>query len=255
MIAASLPRRAVIGGGVATLVCSGPLRAAAVENGALDLGETVVGSGFTVSLPTSYYRPKDSKGRTVLRPKTGIYDDTLLVAADYASGRTAAVSRTTCDVLLRDAGEPEALVGPLSDLKELGRPARVAALLARRRDGDPANLLPQPRTEVLSSARDGNELRFVLKEATYTATSTTKAAPSARIVQGRAVFVPASAERPASLLTAWAGSAAPSVQCVPTPCEPEGSLRFDCPAPKCETGGELPLDATDLAIVGSLRAT
>ena len=207
------------------------------------------GSGFSIGLPPNYYIPKGG------RPRTGAFDDTVLVAANYASGRVAAVSRTSCEALLRDAGEPEALVGPLSALNELGRPAKVAALLAHRRDGDPTNMLSQPRSRILSSSRDesGRELRFVFSEQTFTATSVTTAAPTARIVQARSIFMPASDQGPAMLLTVWAGSAS-SLQCKPQPCEIEGgSLRFDCPAPVCDVGGELPLDGTDRAIVESFR--
>ena len=103
--------------------------------------------------------------------------------------------------------------------------------------------------------REGEELRFTVSELTYTATSMVKAEPSARVVQARALFVPASAERGATIYTAWASSVAPGgLQCVPTPCEQAGRLAFDCPAPKCEvTGSELELDSLDQAIIGSLR--
>ena len=81
----------------------------------------------------------------------------------------------------------------------------------------------------------------------------TTAAPTARIVQARSIFMPASDQGPAMLLTVWAGSAS-ALQCKPQPCEIEGgSLRFDCPAPVCDVGGELPLDGTDRAIVESFR--
>ena len=226
------------------------LSAGALPAHAEEAFQTISGSSFDLQVPASYYCPKSS------RPRVGPYDDTVFVAADYAAGRTAAVSRTPCASLLRDSGQPEALVGPLVDLKELGRPTALALMLARRRDGDPLGTLLQPRTEVLSADRDVNVLRFVLRELTYTATSVTQAQPSARIVQAHALFVPAreSASGEPYLLTAWASSPSAAVLCTPTPCELEGGrLAFDCPAPRCETGGELSLDPTDMAIVTSLR--
>ena len=206
----------------------------------------VRGEGFTVAIPVAYYRPTS-------RPKTGAYDDMLLVAADYPNGRVASVSRTFAADLLRDAGEPEALTGPLSELTDLGRPIKVASLLARRRDGDPSGTLAQQRSQVVSATREGNELHFVVRELTYTPTSMTKAQPSARIVQARSIFLPQTSAQPPCILTAWAGSPAPSVECIPIACE-SSNIQFDCPAPRCEAGGEPPRDEVDSSIVASLRS-
>ena len=65
-------------------------------------------------------------------------DDTIFSAADFATGRTASVSRTGALDLLLASGDllPGDLPAP-TELRELGKPERVAALLARRRDGDP----------------------------------------------------------------------------------------------------------------------
>ena len=93
-------------------------------------GPATEGPGFTISLPRSYYRPQG-------RPRTGM-DDTIFSAADLATGRTASVSRTGALDLLLASGDllPGDLPAP-TELRELGKPERVAALLARRRDGDP----------------------------------------------------------------------------------------------------------------------
>ena len=155
------------GAALSAAVFSTPLPSVAV-------GDEVYGPGFAVKIPSSYYRPKNG------RPRTNPFDDTLIVAADYGAGRTASVSRTAATALLTESGEPEALVGGLMDLKELGKPMKVASLLSRRRDGDPKGvLLPEARSQVLAATRDENELRFTVRELTFTATSMTQAAPSA----------------------------------------------------------------------------
>jgi hypothetical protein len=209
-------------------------------------GEEILGPGFAIRIPPSYYRPKNG------RPRTSPYDDTLVVAADYGAGRTASVSRTSAIDLLTDSGEPEALIGALVDLKELGKPMKVASLLSRRRDGDPKGvLLPAARSQVLSATREDNELRFTVRELTFTATSMTQAEPSARLVQARTIFVPSKEGAGAYLVTSWATSAAVDTVCAPTPCEcPAGSLTCTCPKPTCEGSS---VDATDIAIIDSLR--
>jgi len=200
--------------------------------------ETVVGNGFRLDLPPSYYRPQ---GR---RPKTGTFDDNIFVAADYASSRTVSVSRTDAASLILDSGDPIApQSGPLVEFNELGRPFKVATLLTRRREGDPQGSLAQPRSEVVSVSREGNELRFVLRELTYTQTGVTAAKPSARYTWARSLFVPGrdqSLGRSPYLLTVWASSPAPSASCLPVRCDcGEGSsLSCDCPAPKCEDGSD-----------------
>ena len=248
-----LARRALLAAAISSPPLLGtslwPLKVSAADEA--DGLSRLAGSGYEIRIPREYYTPKSS------RPKTGLYDDTLVVAADYAAGRTATVTRTAAVDLLRDAGEPEALVGPLARLSELGKPLKVATLLAKRRDGDPTGQASQPRSAVLSAERVGdNELNFILSELTYTATSMTAAKPSARLVQARAVFVPATEARGACLYTAWASSyARGGLQCAPTSCEDQcaGKLSCDCPLPRCEaTDAELELDALDAAIVRSL---
>ena len=125
---------------------------------AVDGLEPFTGAGFRLLIPPSYYKPKGG------RPRTGLYDDNVFVAADYASGRTLSVSKTDALALLSDSGDTlAATVGPLAELRELGKPAKVAALLTRRREGDPLGRSAQPRAQVVSATRDGNELRFELQ--------------------------------------------------------------------------------------------
>ena len=212
-------------------------------------GPATEGPGFTISLPRSYYRPQG-------RPRTGM-DDTIFSAADLATGRTASVSRTGALDLLLASGDllPGDLPAP-TELRELGKPERVAALLARRRDGDPMGS-GVARSTVTAVSREGNELRFTLTAFTTVATSATSSRPTARAVAGRAIFVPGSASGGAPyLLTAWASSAA-STKCVDAECEcGEGArLSCRCPPPVCELDPDAPVDPTDQAIVESLRAS
>ena len=208
------------------------------------------GNGFTISLPRAYYRPQG-------RPRTGM-DDTIFSAADYASGRTASVSRTGALDLLLATGDlvlPGELPPP-TELRDLGKPDRVAALLARRRDGDPMGS-GVARSTVTAVTREGNELRFTLTAFTTIATSATSSRPTARAVTGRAIFVPGSASGGAPyLLTAWASSAA-STKCVEAACEcGEGaSLSCGCPPPVCVVDPDAPVNPTDQAIIESLRAS
>ena len=207
------------------------------------------GPGFIISLPRAYYRPQG-------RPRTGM-DDTIFSAADYASGRTASVSRTGALDLLLSSGDllPGELPQP-TELRELGKPDRVAALLARRRDGDPMGS-GVARSTVTAVTREGNELRFTLTAFTTIATSATSSRPTARAVAGRAIFVPGSASGGVPyLLTAWASSAA-STKCVEAACEcGEGaSLSCGCPPPVCVVDPDAPVNPTDQAIIESLRAS
>ena len=213
----------------------------------------VEGYGYAIAVPRSYYRPQG-------RPRTGL-DDTIFSAADFATGRTASVSRTSAVDLLLDSGDPTvAQLPPPVELRELGKPAKVAALLARRRDGDPRGIGSSARSTVTSVTREGDELRFTLTSLTATATSATSSKPSARTVQARAIFVRPSAEASASgvpyLLTAWASSAA-ATRCEEQPCDcGEGAdLRCACPPPVCAVESDAPADPTDLAIIDSLRNT
>lgn len=214
-----------------------------------DATELAEGPGFTISLPRTYYRPQG-------RPRTGM-DDTIYSAADYATGRTASVSRTgALDLLLTSGDMLPGELPPPTELRELGKPERVAALLARRRDGDPMGS-GVARSTVTAVTREGNELRFTLTAFTTVATSATSSRPTARAVAGRAIFVPGSASGGAPyLLTAWASSAA-STKCVDAACEcGEGArLSCRCPPPVCEVDPDAPVDPTDQAIVQSLRAS
>ena len=207
------------------------------------------GPGFTISLPRAYYRPQG-------RPRTGM-DDTILSAADYATGRTASVSRTgALDLLLTSGDLLPGELPPPTELRDLGKPDRVAALLARRRDGDPMGS-GVARSTVTAVTREGNELRFTLTAFTTIATSATSSRPTARAVAGRAIFVPGSASGGAPyLLTAWASSAA-NTKCVEAACEcGEGaSLSCGCPPPVCVVDPDAPVNPTDQAIIESLRAS
>ena len=65
--------------------------------------------GYTFSVPSTYYRPTS-------RPKTGSYDDTIFVAADYVAGRTASFSRTRAETLFTDAGARSAFLAELQTI-------------------------------------------------------------------------------------------------------------------------------------------
>lgn len=237
-------RHAVLGAALASL---GPLPTLGAEFAL----ESDRGRGYTLSVPASYYRPSS-------RSQTGQFDDTLQVYADYAAGRTVSVWRTPAVALLVDSGDPIPLLagGQLQELRELGKPQKVAALLMRRRDGDPESKAP-PKSFITSVERPrDDELRFSLLTLTSSATSATTASPTARSVQARSIFV--AGEKP-YLLTVWASSPAPAsaAACVPDACDRCGegsSLSCECPAPKCEVNRDSPADAMDVAIVESLRA-
>ena len=240
-----LTRRALLSTAAAAVVLP-PFACWADAATALAVAE---GPGFTINVPRSYYRPQG-------RPRTGL-DDTIFSAADYASGRTASVSRTGALDLLLTSGDPlPAQLPPPTELRDLGKPDKVAALLARRRDGDPQGL-GVARSTVTAVTREGNELRFTLTAFTTIATSATSSRPTARAVVGRAIFVPGSAGGGAPyLLTAWASSAA-STRCVEAACEcGEGaSLSCGCPPPECVIDPDAPVNPTDMAIIDSLRAS
>ena len=237
-----LTRRALLSTATAAVVL--PLSACRADAAELAVA---AGSGFAISVPRTYYRPGG-------RPMTGV-DNTIFSTADYASGRTASVSRTAALDLLLESGDPlPAQLPPPKELRELGKPDKVAALLARRRDSDPLGM-GVARSTVTAVTRDGNELRFTLTALTAIATSATSSRPSARAVVGRAIFVPGSASGGAPyLLTAWASSAA-ITRCVEAPCEcGEGaSLSCGCPPPECVVDPDAPTNPIDLAIVDSLR--
>jgi hypothetical protein len=250
-----LNRRSIIASG-SCVALGGPAFAGADASAHDSLGSLTPagGDGFILSVPSSYYRAKG--GRTSVA-------DIVFVAADYPAGRTAAVTRARADRLLIDSGDPVALTsGSLSKMKELGRPAFLASLLVRRRDGDPRGQAIQPRSQLISAAAvSDNELRFEVRETIFSATGSTSAIPASRSVQGRALFVPADAQTgtAAYLLTAWASSAssAEQIRCEPTPCDcGEGAaLSCDCPAPRCtesSENGTPARDALDVAIVESL---
>ena len=111
----------------------------------------VEGYGYAIAVPRSYYRPQG-------RPRTGL-DDTIFSAADFATGRTASVSRTSAVDLLLDSGDPTvAQLPPPVELRELGKPAKVAALLARRRDGDPRGMVRVCFWDEMSQACKGSDL-------------------------------------------------------------------------------------------------
>lgn len=213
--------------------------------------------GFALRVPRAFYRPVGGRGRT------GLYDDLVLVAADYPSGRTLSVSRTDARTLLVDSGDTIALeTGPLKQLRELGKPSKIASLLVSRRAGDPQGLNAR-RTEVVSAVQSANELRFVVREPVAVATSMTTAQPTSRVVQARSIFVPPDGGRGAYLLTAWASSSirVDLARCTPQPCEcGEGaSLSCDCPNPICEEvsdGADVAtLGYSDADMVDSLRLT
>ena len=115
----------------------------------------------------------------------------------HEGGRSAsaAVSRVSAASLLIDSGDPIALTasestnGP-TELRELGRPNKIATLLASRRDNDPTGV-NVPAFELVTASRDGNELRFELEYPAAEVTSMTKASPKARRVLARSLFVPA----------------------------------------------------------------
>lgn len=248
LMIAPLTRRAVTAAAVAAFGAAPWLRPppsqAAADYAAIDM------DSFALRVPAFYYRPKGG------RPRTGVYDDNVFLAADYPSGRTATVSITNAVKLLVDSGDPIAATsGPLTELRELGKPSKIASLLARRRDGDPQGVLPTPRHTVTSATREGNELRFELRELTYAASSVTSAAPTARVVQARTLFVPAAESRDglATLVTAWASSPAAAAVCreVPCDCGERSALACACPPPVCTVDGAGP-DPVDLAIVESL---
>ena len=232
---AALSRRALLYTATIAALPPLPLRAA-------DLAAIPVTENIAFSVPPSYYRPRS-------RPPAGTYDDTLFVAADYAAGRTASVSRTTCQALLTDAGDPLPLIaGQITSLSDIGKPTTIARLLAARRDGDPQQA-QFARSEVRDVVKDGdNTLSFTLLTLATSATSMTTAMPRVRKTQARTMFVGGSTPY---LVTAWASSASPGASCVETDCPPCTQLRCGCPPPKCEdTTGP---DPVDLAIVGSLR--
>tara|TARA_B110001452_G_scaffold131044_1_gene108879 strand:+ start:238 stop:1029 length:792 start_codon:yes stop_codon:yes gene_type:complete len=236
-----LTRRSLLGG-VAATALTRPSRASAAPALA-----TFDGSGFTIDIPSSWYRPKG-------RPRTGL-DDTIFAAADYASGRAVSVSRTSALELLLSSGDPfPADFPPPTELKELGKPDKVVNLLVRRRDGDPLGLQPS-RNTVVDVRRDGDELLFTLSSLGSTATSMTSARPTARTVQGRAIFVrPPSGEGSSYLLTAWASSSA-ATRCEQQECDECASLECSCPPPVCFVDKDAPLDQLDQAITQSLRAS
>jgi len=93
------------------------------------------GDGYTLTVPAGYYRAKGGRAKIA---------DLLFVAADYPAGRIASVTRTRADRLLLESGDAIALYGSLAEMKELGKPAYLASLLIRRRDGDPRGEVPQP---------------------------------------------------------------------------------------------------------------
>lgn len=220
---------------------------------------SVATDGFEISVPPNFYRAKG--GRALVA-------DVAFVAADYVAGRTATVTRTRADRLLIESGDPIALAaggGEVKQMRELGKPAFLASLLVRRRDGDPRGQNIEPRTRLLAArAVSDTELRFEAQETFFSATSITSAAPSSRYIQARAIFVPPDrkAGTTAYLLTAWASSpcSPEMIRCEPTPCScGEGAaLSCECPAPKCSAQADAAeglagRDPEDAAIVDSLR--
>jgi hypothetical protein len=249
-----LNRRFFIASGSLAALGAPAFAGAEADDGSASLARTG-GDGFTLSVPSSYYRAKGGRASVA---------DLVFVAADYPAGRTAAVTRTRADRLLLDSGDPVALMsGPLTRMKELGKPAFLASLLVRRRDGDPRGQATQPRSQFISAAAvSDSELRFELRETVFAATGMTSAIPTSRSVQARTLFVPADAQTGATayLLTAWASSPSSpeQIRCEPTACGcGEGaSLSCECPAPKCteqaSEGGASVRDAVDVAIIESL---
>ena len=213
--------------------------AAALDAG-LGLAE---GNGWAIGVPPTYYAPRS-------RPKAGTYDDTVFVAADYAAGRTVSVSRTACESLLNDAGDPLPLVaGPITSLRDVGKPQSVASMLTRRRDGDPRGT-QQARSEVRDVVKiSDNEILFTVLTLTTVPTSMTTAMPAARRTLARTIFDPTSG----SLLTAWATSAAPRAACEVVECPECTGLRCECPPPKC-TLPEGGMDELDSAVIRSFGA-
>lgn len=203
---------------------------------------TVQGDGFSVGVPSSYFRPKSPASRAK-------YDDTVFVAADYAAGRTASVTVTPVERLLVDSGDPLPMqAGTVRSLRDLGKPIFIAKLLVGRRDGDPLGLQP-PRSGLRDVVKvDDNELIFDLLTVTTTATSLTSAVPGARRTFARTIFSPDTA----SLISVWVSFSAPGATCVESECPPCGGLRCECPPPKC-TLPDADVDALVLDIVGSLR--
>lgn len=255
-----LARRALLRAAAALIASQGWLPAWA-DSPTMPALTNVQTRGFSLQVPSSYYQQKS-------RARVSTYDDTLFVAADYVGGRSAsaAVSRVSAASLLIDSGDPIALTasestnGP-TELRELGRPNKIATLLASRRDNDPTGV-NVPAFELVTASRDGNELRFELEYPAAEVTSMTKASPKARRVLARSLFVPAEGSldgvgggAPSYLLTVWASSISTPV-CEPTPCGcGEGSsLSCECPPPKCAAARDTPPDPTDEAIINSLRA-
>ena len=200
------------------------------------------GQGWNLAVPSAYYRPRS-------RAKVGNYDDTAFVAADYAAGRIASVSVTYVRDLLVDSGDPLPLqAGSVSSLKDLGKPNLIARYLAGRRDGDPLGLQP-PRSDVLNANRvSDTELSFQLLTLKETATSQTTSAPGARRTLARTLLVPGAGV----LVTAWATSDIEGAVCEAQPCKACGSLRCDCPPPKCSAPPD-ERDQLDERIVSSLQ--
>ena len=215
------------------------------------------GVDATLTIPTFFYRSNKPVS-------TGQYSDVIFLAADYASGRTATVTRTRVADLLADAGIDD-VFGTVGSLADVGKPAFLATLLAGRRDGDPRNSRASPASEVLRVERRGDALQFALLQtpSTVTAFSTasTRAAPTARIVQARSLLVRRGRGGGDSyLLTAWASSTsrAGTYTCETVPCtrcEDESmpssaKLTCECPPPRCTVVAAD--DALDIAIVESL---
>lgn len=243
-----LTRRTAIGGFAAALA---PLLPATADDDALPALVpppelvTARGNGFVLGVPSSYYKQKS-------RPQVGPYDDTVFVAADYAAGRTASVTKVDAATFLVDSGDPLPLqAGAITSLKDLGKPAQVAKALAGRREGDPQGLQP-PQSEVRDAVRDGeNTLTFTLLSLRSTATSLTTASPAARRTVARTTFVPGGAGG-GTLLTVWATSDAIDAKCEVVPCPECTGLRCACPPPKCDAGSSTP-SAIDEAIIRSLN--
>lgn len=200
------------------------------------------GAGWAVGVPPTYYRPRS-------RPKAGTFDDTVLVAADYAAGRTCSVSISDIATLLVDSGDPLPLqAGQIGSLRDIGKPKFVAQLLVGRRDNDPLGLVP-PRSEIRDVIKVSEDtITFTVLTVTSTATSLTTAMPGARRTVARALFDP----RSASLVTAWASSAVQGAACDVEECPPCGGLRCECPAPRCSMPAGTADDPLDLAIIDSL---
>ena len=254
---AALGRRSLLHSALfaAAAFSSPPQRLLAAEPPPLTVVER---PGWTLQIPSAYYIQKS-------RAKVSAYDDTIFVAADYVGGRSASVAVSAVSVarLLQDSGDTMPLeaaggVGP-RELRELGKPALVASLLASRRDNDPT-AASVAGFKLAEASRDGNELRFRLDYPAGEASSMTKATPKARSVLGRSLFVPASKEARGSeafVLTVWASSISDAV-CEIVDCESKcgegsnASARCECPPPVCSPAAA---DPGDVAVVESLRLT